>query len=85
MPMEWRPVLCHGQEWPGVSRDIGKEISQVINESNEALDVIVVAGFVPVSDAAKFVRICMNTVLVDNVAQAIYPVSVEVTLRPLKI
>jgi hypothetical protein len=83
MPVEWHPILGHGQDRSGICSDIRKEISQVVNESNEALDII--AGYVPVLDAAKFVRISVNPIFINYMTQAIYLFGVKITFHPFKI
>jgi len=65
--MEWRSVLCHGQEWTGVCSDIGKEIPDIIHESNEALDIIVVLGNAPLPDMGHLVSVDYMTKAVDFV------------------
>jgi hypothetical protein len=85
MPVEWRPILGHGQDRSSICGDIRKEISQVVNESNEALDIVVVAGYAPVPDAAKFVHISVNPIFIDYMTQAIYLFGVKITFCPFKV
>jgi hypothetical protein len=85
MPVEWCPILGHGQDRSSISSDIRKEISQVVNKSNEALDIIVVVGYMPVPDAAKLVHISVNPIFIDYMTQAIYLFGVKITFCPFKV
>ena len=82
--MEWRPVLCHGQEWTGVCSDIRKEIPDIIHESNEALDIIVVLGNVPLSDMGHLVSVDVDFFLVDYMTKAVDFVGIQVAFDPFE-
>jgi len=75
--MERRSILCHGQEWASVRSDIRKEIPDIVCESNETLDIIVVSGSAPLPDACHLVR-------VDRMAKAVDLFSVQVTFSPFE-
>jgi len=82
--MEWRSVLGHDQEWTGVRSDIGKEIPNIIHESNKALDIIVVPGSVPLPDTSHLVSVDVDSFLVDYMTKAVDFVGIQVAFDPFE-
>ena len=75
-PVKWSPILGHGHEWAGVCRDVGEKHPDVIDESNEALDIIVVPGCSLLSNMSYLACIDMDSFLVDYVPEAVYSVCI---------
>ena len=82
--MEWHSILGHGQEWTGVCSDIRKEIPDIIHESNEALDIIVVPGIAPLPDMSHLVSVDVDSFLVDYMTKAVDFVSIQVAFDPFE-
>ena len=82
--MEWRSILGHGQEWTGVRSNIRKEIPNIIHESNEALDIIVVPGSAPLPDTSHLVSVDMNSFLVNYMTKAVDFVGIQVAFDPFE-
>jgi len=82
--MEWHSILGHGQEWTSVCSDIGKEIPDIIHESNEALDIIVVPGSAPLSDISHLVSVDVDSFLVDYMTKKVNFVSIQVAFDPFE-
>jgi len=83
-PMEWRSILCHGQEWASVCSDIGKEIFNIVHECNETLDIIVVSGSGALPDVCHLVSINMDSILVDCMIKTVDLFSIQVTFSPFE-
>ena len=51
---------------------------QILNESKESLDVVIVAGLLPIPDLLHFIHACMDTHIRYDVAETVHPLRIEV-------
>jgi hypothetical protein len=84
-PMKWCAVLCHRHEWPSAGGDIRHKGRHTVNQAYELLNVIVITGGPPVYDAGQLARIRVDSLVVNDVAQAIYTPGVKIALGPLEV
>jgi hypothetical protein len=83
--MKWRAILRHCHEWSSVGGDIGQKGHHIVNQAYELLNVIVITGGPPVYDAGQLARIRVDSLVINDVAQAIYTPGVKVALGPLEV
>ena len=83
-PMEWRSVLGHGQEQTSICSDIGEEIPNIVHESNESLDIIIISESAPLPDSGYLVSIDINPFVVNYMTKAVDLVSVQFALGPFE-
>ena len=84
VPVEWCPVLGHGHQWSHIGGNVREKVSQIVHQSYESLDVVVIAESVPLLDVAEFIRLGVDTIFVNDVAQAVHLVCVEIAFGPFK-
>jgi hypothetical protein len=78
-------VLHHCHEWSCVGGDIGQKGRHIVNQAYEPLNVIVITGGPLVYDAGQLAHIRVDSLVVNDVAQAIYTPGVKIALGPLEV
>ena len=78
VPVEWCPVLGHGHQWSHIGCNVREKVFQIVHQSYELLDVVVVAGSAPLPDVAEFIHIGVDIILVNDVAQAVHLICIEI-------
>ena len=81
-PVEWCSILCHSQKWPSVHCDIRQIIPNIIHESNELLNIIIITGSAPLPDTGYLVGIDMDSISVDYMTKTVDLVSIQITFGP---
>ena len=51
---------------------------QILNESKESLDVVIIAGLLPIPDLLNFIHACVDTRIRYDVAETVHPLRIEV-------
>ena len=51
---------------------------QILNESKESLDVVIVAGLSPIPDLLHLIHACVDTCIGYDVAETVHPLRIEV-------
>ena len=51
---------------------------QILNESKESLDVVIVAGLSPILDLLHLIHACVDTCIGYDVAETVHPLRIEV-------
>ena len=70
-PEEGVSIPLDARERCGVHRHIWHELCQVFNESNKSLYLVQVVRFPPLTYPRHFICVCVNTILIDHVPEAI--------------
>ena len=51
---------------------------QILNESKESLDVVIVVGLSPIPDLLHLIHTCVDTCIGYDVAKTVHPLRIEV-------
>ena len=51
---------------------------QILKESKESLDIVIVAGLLPILDLLHFIHTCVDTHIRYDVAKTVHPLRIEV-------
>ena len=51
---------------------------QILNESKESLDVVIIAGLSPIPDLLHSIHACVDTCIRYDVAKTVHPLRIEV-------
>ena len=51
---------------------------QILNESKESLDVMIIMGLLPIPDLLHLIHACMDTRIGYDVAETVHPLRIEV-------
>jgi len=69
----------------GVCRHVWHELCQVLDKSNKSLYLVQVARLPPLAYPRHFICVCVDTMLIDHVPEAIKLFCVQVAFFTLKI
>ena len=59
-------------------KKIWQKMHQILNESKESLDIVIVVGLSPIPDLLHLIHACMDTHIGYDVAETVHPLRIEV-------
>ena len=80
-PVKRLPMLADGCEGGRKRGDMWKEVSQILYEAEESLNLVQRAHWSPVSDAGQFVCVSVEATVVNQMTEAFHTVRIQIEFR----
>ena len=70
--VKWLAIPTDGRQWTSICGYVWHEVCKVLHKSQEALHILMITGCAPLMYVCHLIRICMHTLVIHLVPQAVY-------------